>query len=634
MADYYPLIAKAVAGLDKSTGEARRALYVRARNALVTQLRGVSPSLSEQDITRERLALEEAIRKVEAEAARQSRFDPPPERKRIELDSALKPAGPQPMREIAPEPRPEPDDEAHPDHGLSDTAADLRRPPRPPPAERGPPPGDGLKGFRHVVADAENLGDATAQASRSAREAYNAVPSPSPEFDRLEPRMEPEGLRARRMPPREQPLPREPAPRDPSPMRDPGPIRGPAAMRDSVPMRDPAPPRGAPVTRQPPLRELPPPAREPDPREPALRDPAPRERPPSPRERVSPPPPPPPPRPNGRNGGTRAHDLDTGPRREAPRGNEFSARDLGHHDDFDAEPVAPHDHDDDFDAPSRLRMMRRRVEEPELDEEPGPPPTRMRERIFAYLAIIVVLAAVAGVVVWQWQPMVGAVRGLVSRTQTAQPAPQPAPPPNRPKITDRIGSNDQSAPAQAQQGAADVAQRVVLYEEDPDDQAGKRFVGTALWRTEQMPSGAGQPPETVVRAEISIPDRKMTMKWSLRRNTDKTLPASHTVEVVFTLPQDFPHQGIQNVPGVLMKEAEQQRGVPLSGSAVKVTDGYFLIGLSAVDTEMQRNIQLLKERPWFDVPIVYTDGRRAILAVEKGTPGERAFKEAFAAWKQ
>ncbi len=66
MADYYPLIAKAVTGLDKSTGEARRALYERARNALVTQLRGVSPSLSEQDITRERLALEEAIRKVEA----------------------------------------------------------------------------------------------------------------------------------------------------------------------------------------------------------------------------------------------------------------------------------------------------------------------------------------------------------------------------------------------------------------------------------------------------------------------------------------------------------------------------------------------------------------------------------------
>ena len=49
---------------------------------------------------------------------------------------------------------------------------------------------------------------------------------------------------------------------------------------------------------------------------------------------------------------------------------------------------------------------------------------------------------------------------------------------------------------------------------------------------------------------------------------------------------------------------------------------------------MQRNIELLKTRPWFDVPIVYTDGRRAILAVEKGNPGDRAFNDAFAAWKQ
>src|SRR5579885_3569585 len=73
MADYYPLIAKAVAGLDKSTGETRRALYDRARTALLAQLRDVVPALSEPDITRERLALEEAIRKVEAEAVRRSR---------------------------------------------------------------------------------------------------------------------------------------------------------------------------------------------------------------------------------------------------------------------------------------------------------------------------------------------------------------------------------------------------------------------------------------------------------------------------------------------------------------------------------------------------------------------------------
>ncbi|RIK97280.1 MAG: hypothetical protein DCC74_08215, partial [Proteobacteria bacterium] len=78
MADYYPLIARAVAGLDPSaTGESRRALYERARSALIAQLRSVDPPLSESEITRERLALEEAVRKVEAEAAQRARGERP-----------------------------------------------------------------------------------------------------------------------------------------------------------------------------------------------------------------------------------------------------------------------------------------------------------------------------------------------------------------------------------------------------------------------------------------------------------------------------------------------------------------------------------------------------------------------------
>src|SRR5260370_39314379 len=70
MADYHPLIARAVAGLEKNNGENRRALYERARAALLAQLRSVTPALNESDITRERLALEESIRKVAAECAR------------------------------------------------------------------------------------------------------------------------------------------------------------------------------------------------------------------------------------------------------------------------------------------------------------------------------------------------------------------------------------------------------------------------------------------------------------------------------------------------------------------------------------------------------------------------------------
>ena len=53
-----------------------------------------------------------------------------------------------------------------------------------------------------------------------------------------------------------------------------------------------------------------------------------------------------------------------------------------------------------------------------------------------------------------------------------------------------------------------------------------------------------------------------------------------------------------------------------------------------LEADKERNTGLLKERSWFDIPVIYNNGRRAILAVEKGNPGERAFKDAFAAWGQ
>ena len=101
MTDYHPLIARAVEGLDRSTGEARRALYERARNALVAQLRSNQPALSEADITKERLALEEAIRKVEAEAARKSRNESRAEQQRSHAQLPRRPPRPRRLRRFA-----------------------------------------------------------------------------------------------------------------------------------------------------------------------------------------------------------------------------------------------------------------------------------------------------------------------------------------------------------------------------------------------------------------------------------------------------------------------------------------------------------------------------------------------------
>jgi hypothetical protein len=73
MADYYQIIARAVAGVGKNTDKAwRAALYARARGALVIELCSVTPPLSEPEITHECLLFEEAIRKIEGTFTRPS----------------------------------------------------------------------------------------------------------------------------------------------------------------------------------------------------------------------------------------------------------------------------------------------------------------------------------------------------------------------------------------------------------------------------------------------------------------------------------------------------------------------------------------------------------------------------------
>jgi hypothetical protein len=552
MADYYPLIARAISGLDPSApGESRRALYERARAALIAQLRSVQPPLSESEITRERLSLEEAVRKVESEAAQRARDatrtgdtsraggervragdslrantrpaarpgEPPP--------PASQPSPPQSSSPSpAPRPRPPSPPQARPERpplGQEQERPDQRQPrnlrpdapPRPQPpqsqpqipmqdpqlpptrertggprrgAENGPPQAPGMRGFRDIAADADDLGRAAAQASRAARKTYANVPSPSPEFDRLEPSMENRGA-------------------DPD----------------------------APYSYDESAEEA---------------------------ERYAPP------QPSGRS--RLSQDRDRGPKKPGRTGAVFPFK--------------------------------------------------------SAIAVGIVLILVGAAILWG-KSLVSGVSGLFKSSTSVVEAPKDASTPlSKPKIPDRVGQ-----PSSADQ-AAPVAQRVVLYDEDPGDPKGKQYVGSVVWRTEQVKASAGQKADIAVRADIEIPDRKFKMTMSFRRNTDTSLPASHTAELTFILPPDFAGGGVGNVPGILMKSNEQARGVPLAGLAVKVTDGFFLVGLSNVDADRQRNLQLLKERSWFDVPLVYVNQRRAIIAIEKGAPGERAFNDAFATW--
>jgi hypothetical protein len=554
MADYYPLIARAIAGLDPSApGESRRALYERARAALITQLRSVEPPLSESEITRERLSLEEAVRKVESEAAQRAREArggaPRPAEASVRAGDAFRRATanarspdsarpqdaprpadvapPPPGQPAAPAPRPRPSsqpqarnerpplgqeerqdrpDQPRPPRGpRNDGPPPLPRPELPPPGrDRGGPPrrgpesgngngngngSPGVRGFRDITADVDDLGRAAAQASRSARKTYANVPSPSPEFDRIEESLENRG----------------------------GDFDQPYSYDESI-------------------EEA---------------------------ERYAPPPTPP----------------------QAPRSRGGADR----------------------------------------DREPKRPRTGTVFPFKSAIAIGIALILVGAVILWG-KSVVSTVSGLFKPQQQVEAQKDTSTPLAKPKIPDRVGQ-----PSSSEQ-VAPVAQRVVLYDEDPSDPKGKQYVGSVIWRTEPIKASGNQKADIAVRADIEIPDRKFKMTMSFRRNTDSSLPASHTAELTFILPQDFQGGGVGNVPGILMKSNEQARGTPLAGLAVKVTDGFFLVGLSNVDADRQRNLQLLKERSWFDVPLVYTNQRRAIIAIEKGAPGERAFNEAFAAW--
>ena len=82
----------------------------------------------------------------------------------------------------------------------------------------------------------------------------------------------------------------------------------------------------------------------------------------------------------------------------------------------------------------------------------------------------------------------------------------------------------------------------------------------------------------------------------------------------------------------MLKQGEDARGTRLAGISVNVSQNVFLIGLSAIELDIEHNVRLIKDRSWFDIPIAYKNKARAVLAVEKGSAGEKAIADALARW--
>ncbi|WP_068028770.1 DUF2939 domain-containing protein [Rhodoplanes sp. Z2-YC6860] len=191
-----------------------------------------------------------------------------------------------------------------------------------------------------------------------------------------------------------------------------------------------------------------------------------------------------------------------------------------------------------------------------------------------------------------------------------------------------------SAPAPVQTAAKTPpppdAQRVMLYEEDPTDPNGKSYQGWVVWRAE--PSKTGNPADAAIICQVAIPDRPMSVTLTMRRNADRALPASHTIDVKFDIPANSPTQGVLDVAGIMMKPNEEASGQQLAGTRVKVSKDIFLMGLSAIDLDVQQNMQILKDRPWIGIPFVYGAGQRAVLSIEKGETGSKIINDTVAQW--
>lgn len=497
MAEYHALIAQAVGSLDQNTGEARRAVYERARKAQVTQLRAIRPPLSESVIAKERLSLESTIREVKATAARKS------ETKQREPRPEIAPARPA-AEPISKGSEPE-------RNGLVSFLESETSRPTSQPAERLRRwfIGKRAQGFGDVLNEMHHL-DTTAKTAQEGRDG-SGEPTPSQTCGSAEGETSPSssdvelGTNAEDL----------------------------SAALDEA--------------RQPP-------------------------------------------------GGAPSYDLNENQETLLPPQHLPEAIEADH-----LQPLAP----------------------------------RRYHRLVKSVVALLILAGLAATISLQWPHVSELYRDvgqIVAKQQPSQTAPQTA---SQSSFLDRFPQEQNTAATgtPGSQISSTVAQRVVLYEEDSSDPLGKRYFGLVTWRTETVAPGPSS--DLVVRADVKIPERRITMTLLLRRNIDNALAAAtHTIEMLFNLPANFPGGGVASVPGALMKRSEQEPGTPLAKLAARTTNGVFMIDLSAAGDDEQRNVQLLKESTWFDIPIVYINGSRAILAIEKGPPGDRAFAEAFAVWEK
>jgi len=233
---------------------------------------------------------------------------------------------------------------------------------------------------------------------------------------------------------------------------------------------------------------------------------------------------------------------------------------------------------------------------------------------------------------------------LSSAPTPAVPAATPAAEPSAqtqagPKSEDRLTTPANTPAANAANAApgaggtasaAATGSQSLLLEASQDGTTGAvPFSGTVEWSksTDEM----GQP---VLVGKANIPARNLGVSVLIRKNTDATLPASHLMEINFTVNDSFIGGAISGLPGVLLKNEELVQGTPLVGASARVQGNQFLFALSSSAADEATNKDLLTSRKWMDLAIIYATGKKAIITLEKDDKAEALFNEVFATWSK
>ncbi len=125
----------------------------------------------------------------------------------------------------------------------------------------------------------------------------------------------------------------------------------------------------------------------------------------------------------------------------------------------------------------------------------------------------------------------------------------------------------------------------------------------------------------------------MHATMTLRKNTDSTLQATHTIDLKFSFADGAPITGFKDVGLPQMRKMDSTASETLTSVKVKISDVYFLIALAKGEQDVTRNLDLMQTRAWFDFPLLLNDNRIAKIVFQKSPEGEAMLAKAFEAWK-